>query len=138
MANEHTREGKFKRENGGHAIGGITVAYFAAPFLAKCDPAYLLWGGFFLGVAILTGYERVVLNEKTARNKVWLIASLVLGLSCLFGTALSTASRLQRLDSQCAKLQVEMLNGRAPGTPAPPAGRSDPADAFQALGCRAS
>lgn len=138
MASEHTREGKFKRDHGGYAVGGITLAYFAAPIISKCDPAYLLWGGFFLGVAIMIAYGRIVLNDKTGLNLVSLIASLVIGVSCLFGTITSTTYRLQRLDIQCAKLQSEMLNGRAPGTPTPRAGRSDPADSFQALGCRAN
>lgn len=138
MANEHTREGKFRRDHGGYAIGGITVAYFASPLIGNADPALSALSGICLGYTIILAYERLVLNVKTRRNIVSLIATLAFATFFILTMIVSTAHRLQSRDRHCAKLQGEMLNGRAPGTPAPPAGRSDPADAFQALGCRAS
>lgn len=55
MANEHTREGRFKRDHGGFALAGIILAYFASPLLGKSDPVLLLILGGSLGLTVLSG-----------------------------------------------------------------------------------
>jgi hypothetical protein len=137
MANEHTREGRFKRDHGGFALAGIILAYFASPLLGKSDPVLLLILGGSLGLTVLSAYERKVMLEKTRWNGVTLVGSLVVAVLCFITVIASAAPLVSKLNRQCASLQNEMLNGRPAGSPAPPVGRSDPADAFQALGCRA-
>lgn len=121
---------------GGYAIAGITAAYFASPMLNKMNPTYALLGGFFLACSVLAAYERKVLNEKTRFNYICLVSYLIVALVCIIPSAISAGYHLHKLDIQCSALQGEMLNGRPKGSPSPPIGRSDPADAFQALGCR--
>jgi hypothetical protein len=137
MAKEHTREGRFRREGGGFAVAGIVAAYFASPFVSRADPEWLLLSGSCFALGIVGIYTSMVLGEKSRAKTIWTAFLLFSGIAGLGYAAVDATYEHRALARHCAALQNEILNGRAPGTATPPPGRSDAADAFQALGCRA-
>ncbi|MBB3588983.1 hypothetical protein [Sphingomonas sp. BK481] len=136
MGAEHTREGKWRRINGGLIPVGIIGAYFAAPSLRFCNPLLLLFGGLFLGFAANVGYDRLVGDEKTRFNSIQVWVFILLAAGFLGAACLEIYQREPRWDAKCAALQAEMLNGTAMGSPAPKKGQATASEAFQALGCR--
>lgn len=136
MATEHTREGRFRREGGGFAIAGIVAAYFASPFISRADPVWMLFGGGLIAFGLVGIYSGIVIKKNSRLATFWTGFAMFSGIAVL-GWAGTDATYQQRaLDRHCVALQSELLNGRAPGAATPAPGRSDPADAFQALGCR--
>lgn len=136
MGAEHTREGKWRRLNGGMIPLGVIGAYFATPSLRFCNPLLLLCGGLFLGFAASTGYDHLVGNEKTLFNRI-LVWAFILLAACFLGAAcVEIFAHEPKWDHKCAALQSEMLNGRPAGAPAPKSGQGTASEAFQAFGCR--
>lgn len=136
MAASDTREGKFRRGLGGVAIGSAIGAFFVSPLLPLANPAMLAVGGILCGVSVFALYQMAVYPVTEARSRRLVFATAPIGLALLMFALFGAAwADFQRHDV-CASLQREMLTGRAKGAAAPPPGRSEAKDAFQALGCR--
>ena len=135
MAQHNTREGKFKTELGGIAIGAVTASFFISPFVAQGDPVLWALGGLGISLALTNFYAISVLPGNNTRFKVWFAGiSGAAGLIFISFAISDSYSTLRALDRRCVKLQSEMLGVSKPAKPA--VFRSPAHDTFAALKCR--
>ena len=131
MAQENTREGKFRRGFGGVALGGALAAFFISPLLKFANPTALAIGGALAGLGLLGLYNsRVVPGVKPFAEKVaWtfiFIGGSTAAIALVFAGQASVV-----VDGYCGTVQTRMIAAdrlsRSTG---------DLKDIYQALQCR--
>lgn len=71
MAGHNTREGKFRQEFGGIALGGALAAFFISPLLKFANPTVLAVTGAVAGMGLFDLYNaRVVSGAKPFAEKI--------------------------------------------------------------------
>ncbi|WP_129586231.1 hypothetical protein [Sphingomonas montana] len=134
MAQQNTREGKFRTELGGLFIGAAIASFFLGPLVAIGSPALWGLGGLGLGFAMIGIYNLQVIRPKWVKRTQWFSGILgAFGLICLALAFVDACSTTSALDLRCQRLQNDML-GLSKLQPAK--NQSPPHDAFAALKCR--
>jgi hypothetical protein len=135
MGSEHTRAGRFRNRAGGLVGSAIVVGWLWSPLLRYSNPLGLFATGIGMSLLIWTIWDRAVIGDagKPVSRWDWLLLALtVFAGFWTFGSAMYAA---QGADRRCAAIQKQMLEPRAVLSDASGKG-SDPADVYQALGCR--
>lgn len=135
MAESNTRDGRFRTRSGGIFLAAATLAFFLSPVLPLANQFGLVGGGFALAVGLLALHARSVLNDTSKLTRFASRYFLMGGLLVLVGVFTQAVSVDHERALHCAELQRTMLGGND-ALPALENGRSEPHDAFTALGCR--
>ncbi|WP_442679877.1 hypothetical protein ACSBM8_01315 [Sphingomonas sp. ASY06-1R] len=131
MADHNTREGKFKREFGGVAIGGALAAFLVSPLLKFANPVALAIAGLLAGMGLLGLYNaRVVSGVKPVAEKLAWCFLFAGGCAAAFALVYAQEASSQ-LDRYCRVLQSRLIQAdrehKALG---------NAKDVFQTLQCR--
>lgn len=135
MGAEHTRAGRFRASTGGIVGAGLALGWCWSPLLRYANPLGLFATGLTLAVFIIEVWDRAVVEDRSKpvkRRSYFVLACLA-----LFGflTGMQALYAAQGADKQCAIIQAAMMGGKDAKSNGR-ANRSDPADVYQALGCR--
>jgi hypothetical protein len=132
---EHTRAGRFRANAGGVIGAGIALGWCWSPLLRYANPLGLFATGLTLAVFIVEVWDRAVVEDrsKPVKPKSYFVLACLAVSGFLTGTEALYAA--QGADRRCATIQAAMLGGKDDKSNGG-ANRSDPADVYQALGCR--
>jgi hypothetical protein len=124
---EHTRAGRFRAKAGGMVGASIAAGWLLSPLLRYANPLGLLACAVAIGLLVLVMWEHAVVVDVKKPVSWWLYVLIYAAPVAALLTFVPAVYSAQGADRQCAVIQQRMLSGRV---------GSDPADAFQALGCR--
>lgn len=133
MGAEHTKAGRFRAKTGGIIGAGVILAWFWSPLLRYLHPGLLFTLGLLLACMCLMAWDDAVGSAETTRADRRLIKWS--GIGMLIAAAAYVFITTNKLDDTCRDIQKAMLHGRV-GSADTNLKVSDPADVFQALGCR--